>query len=366
MSATTKILVVDDEPIGRQLLEAILLPEGYQIFFGSDGEEALRVAYNELPDIILLDVMMPKKDGFETCRELRKNDTTAHIPVFLITALDDRDSRIRGLDAGADDYISKPFDRVEILAKIKNKSSQIDIRRKDTTIPSAELSSTNASGLNEYLIDALIHSLLQDNFDLPNVFLYRSTTLSESQHAMTNVSTPLGNYCILLSNKLSGKNAAILNSIFNQYLIHTINSKSIGPGEVIVKFNSYIRQLVSESDPLQLIKAEVSLIIFLQLADTREIILAGINQSIYICQTFSSPNNDDFQHFYLQGNQELKFNSHGELVLFSRNISEQKNPKDIITFLNTHFKRSANNSYTESIQTEFNKMHDILVVKLTV
>ncbi|NBC82096.1 MAG: response regulator [Bacteroidetes bacterium] len=115
-----KILIVDDEPIGRQLLEAILHQEDYQLIFAEDGQQAYDKSLEIIPDLILLDVMMPEMDGYEVCKRLREEQSTSHVPIILITALDDRDSRIRGLEAGADDYISKPLDRVEILAKVKN------------------------------------------------------------------------------------------------------------------------------------------------------------------------------------------------------------------------------------------------------
>jgi CheY-like chemotaxis protein len=120
MGQSSKILVVDDEPVGRQLLEAILYPENFDIYYAENGAEALDKAIEIRPDLILMDVMMPEMDGFQVCRNLRKHETLGNVPIILITALDDRDSMIKGLDSGADDYISKPFDRVEVLAKVKN------------------------------------------------------------------------------------------------------------------------------------------------------------------------------------------------------------------------------------------------------
>lgn len=115
-----RILIVDDELIGRQLLEAILIREGFIIDMATNGSEALENVRNTIPDLILLDIMMPEMNGYETITALKKNKQTGNIPIILITALDDRDSRIKGLEAGAIDYIAKPFDRIELLAKIKN------------------------------------------------------------------------------------------------------------------------------------------------------------------------------------------------------------------------------------------------------
>lgn len=113
------VLIVDDEPGGRETLEALLLREGYELLFAASGQEALEKAARHLPDLVLLDVMMPGMDGFEVCRRLRADARLADIPVILVTALDDRDSRLEGIEAGADDFISKPFDRVELRARVR-------------------------------------------------------------------------------------------------------------------------------------------------------------------------------------------------------------------------------------------------------
>ena len=115
----SKILVVDDEPDIREIFGSVFSEEGYQLSFADNGKDALKMAAGEAPDLILLDAMMPQMDGFEVCRRLRLDPTTAEIPVIMVTALNDPDSRIRGLDAGADDFISKPFDIDEMQARVK-------------------------------------------------------------------------------------------------------------------------------------------------------------------------------------------------------------------------------------------------------
>lgn len=120
MSQNTKILIVDDEAVGRQLLEAILFPENFELHFAESGQEAFERALDLIPDLILLDVMMPDMDGFEVCKKLRKHKILGNVPVIIITALDDKDSMKKGFSAGANDYISKPYDRVEVLTKVKN------------------------------------------------------------------------------------------------------------------------------------------------------------------------------------------------------------------------------------------------------
>lgn len=115
----SKILVVDDEEFNRELLEAILSTK-YDIVMACDGEEALEKVNQEPPDIILLDVMMPRLDGYEVCRRLKGNKRTSIIPVVMVTALREKEDRIRGLEAGADDFLTKPIDRAEVIARVKS------------------------------------------------------------------------------------------------------------------------------------------------------------------------------------------------------------------------------------------------------
>jgi len=116
MSST--ILIVDDEYSGRQTLESVLEGEGYNIEMAESGVTAIEKAKQLLPDVILLDVMMPGMTGFEVCQHIRNDPVIAEVPIIILTALDDRDSLLNALKAGADDFISKPFDRFELRARL--------------------------------------------------------------------------------------------------------------------------------------------------------------------------------------------------------------------------------------------------------
>ena len=120
MDPRNTILVVDDDLVGRQVLEAFLLRENYHLLFAEDGKQAIEMAEESDPDMILLDIMMPKLDGFDVCQHMRKNPDLKNTPIIMITALDDRESKVKGLEAGADDFITKPIDRTEIVARIRN------------------------------------------------------------------------------------------------------------------------------------------------------------------------------------------------------------------------------------------------------
>jgi DNA-binding response OmpR family regulator/two-component sensor histidine kinase len=117
------VLIVDDNPDNIEILEQTLRREGYEIRSASDGMIALEQVSEDLPNLILLDVMMPNLDGFETCSRLKAHEITRDIPVIFMTALSDTESKIRGLSLGAVDYITKPFSRGEVLARVKTQLS---------------------------------------------------------------------------------------------------------------------------------------------------------------------------------------------------------------------------------------------------
>jgi response regulator RpfG family c-di-GMP phosphodiesterase len=113
------ILLVDDQPPNIELLEAYLVPQGYEIITAGDGEAALKIIRENAVDLVLLDVMMPKIDGFEVCRRIKGDERYRNIPVVMITSLSATEDRIKGIEAGAEDFISKPIDKGEVLARIK-------------------------------------------------------------------------------------------------------------------------------------------------------------------------------------------------------------------------------------------------------
>lgn len=112
-------LIVDDAETNVEILRAALEDDGYKAIEASDGKSALKIAAEQLPDIILLDVVMPGVDGYEVCRQLKANEHTAHIPIIFITSLDDKADVLKGFQAGGVDYITKPFEREEVLIRTR-------------------------------------------------------------------------------------------------------------------------------------------------------------------------------------------------------------------------------------------------------
>src|ERR1700692_1881390 len=149
---TARVLVVDDVELNVKLLEAKLSSEYFQVIPAFNGPTALELADSELPDIILLDVMMPRMDGFEVCRRLKANPTPTDIPAVMVTALSDIADRLRGLEAGADDFLTKPvndialFARVRSLVRLKRMMDELRLREEEVCRQFGTADTTGGSG----------------------------------------------------------------------------------------------------------------------------------------------------------------------------------------------------------------------------
>jgi putative two-component system response regulator len=133
--ARTRILAVDDSRLDLELLKDQLVGEGYQVSTAEDGEEALAKVAAETPDLVLMDVVMPRLSGYEVCRQIKSNGRTILTPVVLITSLQATEERIRGIEAGADDFLAKPFNRQELLTRVR---SLLKLKRHTDELENAE------------------------------------------------------------------------------------------------------------------------------------------------------------------------------------------------------------------------------------
>jgi DNA-binding response OmpR family regulator len=131
MRTPPRILVVDDNPMNVDITQACLSAQGYEIVTAADGDAALAMAIAHLPDLILLDVMMPKRDGLDVCRTLKADHLLPFMPIILMTARADSEDIVRGLEAGADEYLTKPVDHVALVARVR---SMLRIKEQQDTI----------------------------------------------------------------------------------------------------------------------------------------------------------------------------------------------------------------------------------------
>ncbi len=178
MNEKPVILIVDDDPTARQTAEMLLLQQGYGLQFAASGPEALALVAESEPDVILLDVMMPGMDGFAVCRELKTAVTTQHIPVVLVTALDGKSDLARGLDAGADDFIHKPVNGLELRARVR---SMLRVKQRHDDLK-------RMMQLRQDLADMIIHDIRSP---LTTITMYcdllRLTTGPEGQQALQTI-----------------------------------------------------------------------------------------------------------------------------------------------------------------------------------
>lgn len=206
MKHKSTILIVDDEPIGRETLKAMLRTQGYNIETATNGIEAFEQALQLKPDLILLDVMMPGMDGYAVCRRLRADPLLAEVPIIMVTALDDRDSRLCGIEAGADDFISKPFERVELRARVQTitrlnryrrllserthrQRAEEDIQRRNQELTLLNrVISTAASALDGAELLNTVCAALMHTFDLSGAV---ATLLNHPQYTHTTTTSLL-------------------------------------------------------------------------------------------------------------------------------------------------------------------------------
>ena len=172
---TARILVVDDIPANVKLLEARLLAEYFEVLTATSGPEAIEICENGKVDVVLLDVMMPGMDGIEVCRRLKSDPSTSHIPIVMVTALDQVSDRIRGLEAGADDFLTKPvrdlhlMTRVRSLVRLKSLTDELRLR---------------ASTTREIGIEELLSRNSPDLFSRPRVLLVDEAPSSSQRIAL--------------------------------------------------------------------------------------------------------------------------------------------------------------------------------------
>lgn len=335
-----KVLIVDDEPLGRQLLEAVLMPENYTLFFAENGQEALESTLKNKPDLLLMDVMMPEMDGFEVCKKIRNEPSIATTPVILITALDDRDSRLRGLEAGANDYISKPFDRIEIIAKVKNISLSKSFQNGSTQNERApEESGTPESAYLQNLFTDTLNSLVVNT--LPNISWHVPSKLSSAPVASVQKLEDK-EFVFFCGNNLQPNCGALVNSLSLHWFNSLTRDMLDSPSWICNAFDEFIGTKIQDQEKLSDIDAW-SVCLKIPKSET-SLELAGKNQTAVIRSgSQASPiRTEDLQTFYLLGNQDLRLENMSNAYIFSKAIAENVPPPQLLQLLVKH-------SHTENL-----------------
>jgi two-component system, cell cycle response regulator len=188
---SARVLVVDDILPNVKLLEAKLTSEYYDVLTASSGEEALKRVAQDSPDIVLLDVMMPGMDGIEVCRRLKSNPETAHIPVVMVTALTDAQDRVRGLECGADDFLSKPVNDMALMARVRSlvrlKMTIDEWRARSATATQLGVIDSKANLMDEASDKANVLVIEDRGFEVDKI----AQSLQRDQHSVVFATTGL-------------------------------------------------------------------------------------------------------------------------------------------------------------------------------
>ena len=194
------ILVVDDNPVNLHALKAILDGAGYEVIAGSNSDEALEMITNQSPDIILLDVMMPGMDGFSLCRRLKKDPDFSNIPIIFLTSLSQKEDIIEGFNAGGNDYITKPFNQQELLARVRNHLHMYDVLLENKRL--IELSDSASRSKTEFLASMSHEIRTPLNSIIGMAEVLSDTELSPEQHEYVRISRSAGESLLEIINDI--------------------------------------------------------------------------------------------------------------------------------------------------------------------
>lgn len=242
-----KVLVVDDQELNRTLLQFLLEEEGYEVVIATNGLEAIECFDEELPDLVLLDVVMPVMDGFATAPVLKQKADELYLPIIFITALDDQASLKRCLEVGGDDFLNKPFDKVILSAKIRAHARIRALSFK--TLEQKKLLEYHQNQINREheIVDHVFKNALQDNYtdkDIINYYL--------SPHSMFNgdvllvAPNPVGGIYVLMGDFTGHGLSAAIGALPLSKTFYSMAKKGLSVGDMAIELNSQLLQLLPD------------------------------------------------------------------------------------------------------------------------
>lgn len=362
MRQNYKVLIADDEPLGRQLMEAVLIAEGYELLFATNGLEVINLSIENNPDLILLDVMMPEMDGFQVCEKIRNTADIKNTPIFLVTALEDKDSRIKGLNLGANDFISKPYNRIEVLAKVRNiLKSRIKIKEQSKSdINSAEASFNINSETTKNILDFSNSFKVLFPHSNYQVHRYKQSGIYSAWCGQLNNN----NYLLFFQVKAQDSLQVKVNEYFNAWLFSQQASIfSLDNKDFYYHFQDQVELLFKH----KLLESEQDFWYILLRYNTplNEISVNGFNQQVYI----ATIKNEQlpFQVYNLKNNDIMKLTVDNIVYLLSKNLSEKLGTEVIIrelTETEINFKKAAKINHLASLFNNSNFQESEIVFRM--
>jgi len=242
-----KVLVVDDQEINRKLLQHMLSHDGFDVVLAKDGYEAIEVYKSEHPDLVLLDVVMPNLDGYETAPILKELAGEVYLPIIFITALEDQDSLSRCLDVGGDDFLSKPFDRVILQAKIKAHSRIRDLSQK-TFEQKKELDFYRLKTEREHqIVEHIFDRALEGNYQVPHLLEYHLSPASMFNGDLMLVALgPTGNLYIMMGDFTGHGLAAAIGTLPVSRAFYSMVQKGLAVGDIAIEVNEILLKLLPD------------------------------------------------------------------------------------------------------------------------
>ncbi|WP_341205649.1 fused response regulator/phosphatase [uncultured Psychrosphaera sp.] len=247
MKTHLKVLVVDDQEINRKLLQHMLNHDGFDVVLASDGLQAIELYKTEHPDLVLLDVVMPNLDGYETAPILKELAGEVYLPIIFITALEDQDSLSRCLDVGGDDFLSKPFDRVILQAKIKAHSRIRDLSQK-TFEQKKELDFYRLKTEREHqIVEHIFDRALEGNYQVPHLLEYHLSPASMFNGDLMLVALgPTGNLYIMMGDFTGHGLAAAIGTLPVSRAFYSMVQKGLAVGDIAIEVNEILLKLLPD------------------------------------------------------------------------------------------------------------------------